>query len=120
MRTTNNNDFSREEQIKRQIKREKKEQHDQQHDQQQECLNELNRRTFMYYLGDGVYCENCGHLNDKIVDDGINPIYHPDCRGECETFWLGIEMDENLEEESGIIIDGVKIQYLLNFEKAKK
>jgi len=112
MTTTNNNDFSREEQIKRQIKREEKE--------QQECLSEWNRRTFMYYLGDGVYCENCGHLDNKIVDDGINPIYHPDCRGDCETFWLGIEMDENLEEESGIIIDGINIKNLLIFEKVQK
>ena len=39
------------------------------------------------YWYNGAYCENCGVLTGNVINNGVHPLWHPDCNPGCKTVW---------------------------------
>lgn len=58
----------------------------------------MNQSRINCYWDGGAFCVNCGILQGNVYDDGVHPIWHPNCKTGCMSSWNSQDT-ESLEKE---------------------
>ena len=60
----------------------------------------MQQRNNNSYWNNGAYCENCGMLTGNVINNGIQPIWHPNCKPGCNSVWYDQDpMTDDDEDE---------------------
>ena len=63
-------------------------------------------RNNNHYWDGGAFCENCGMLKGNVIDNGVHPIWHPNCKPGCNSAWYNQEtIDTNDSFEEARLLD---------------
>jgi hypothetical protein len=62
-------------------------------------------RNNNYYWNNGAFCHNCGILKGNVINNGQNPIWHPDCKPGCKSTWEDQDFSPCDEYEYEHILD---------------